>query len=40
MNHPAVLYLIGPNGKLVDTILYQEDAASVIAKLKRLIKTR
>jgi len=40
IDHSAVLYLIGPNGKFVDTIGYQEETASAISKLQHLIKTR
>jgi protein SCO1 len=36
MDHTAVLYLMGPNGKLVTVIPYQEDDTSAIAKLKNL----
>jgi protein SCO1/2 len=36
MDHTAVLYLMGPDGKLVTVISYQEDDTSAIAKLKNL----
>ena len=36
MDHTAVLYLIGPDGKLVTVIPYQEDDTSAIAKVKNL----
>ena len=36
MDHTAVLYLMGPNGKLMTVIPYQEDDTSAIAKLKNL----
>ena len=36
MDHTAVLYLMGPNGKLVTVIPYQEDDTSAIANLKNL----
>jgi protein SCO1 len=36
MDHSAVLYLMGPDGKLVTVIPYQEDDTSAIAKLKNL----
>jgi protein SCO1 len=36
MDHTAVLYLIGPDGKLVTVIPYQEDDASAVAKLRNL----
>ena len=34
MDHSAVIYLMGPDGKLATVIPYQEDDASAIAKLK------
>jgi protein SCO1 len=37
MDHTAVLYLIGPDGKLVTVIPYQEDEASAVAKLRNLV---
>jgi protein SCO1 len=37
MDHTAVLYLIGPDGKLVTVIPYQEDEASALAKLRNLV---
>jgi protein SCO1 len=36
MDHSAVIYLMGPDGKLVTVIRYQEDDASAIGKLKNL----
>jgi protein SCO1 len=36
MDHSAVMYLMGPDGKLVTVIPYQEDDTSAIAKLKNL----
>jgi cytochrome oxidase Cu insertion factor (SCO1/SenC/PrrC family) len=36
MDHTAVLYLMGPDGKLVTVIPYQEDDTSAVAKLKNL----
>jgi protein SCO1 len=36
MDHTAVLYLMGLDGKLVTVIPYQEDDTSAIAKLKNL----
>jgi protein SCO1/2 len=36
MDHSAVIYLMGPDGKFVTVIPYQEDDASAIAKLKNL----
>jgi protein SCO1 len=36
MDHSAVLYLMGQDGKLVTVIPFQEDDASAIAKLKNL----
>ena len=37
MDHSALLYLMNRQGHFVGTIAYQEDSASAIAKLKRLI---
>jgi protein SCO1/2 len=36
MDHTAVIYLMGPDGKLVTVIPYQEDDTSAIGKLKNL----
>jgi SCO1/SenC len=36
MDHSAVIYLMGLDGKFVTVIPYQEDDASAIAKLKNL----
>jgi protein SCO1 len=36
MDHSAVIYLMGPDGKLVTVIPYQENDTSAIAKLKNL----
>jgi protein SCO1 len=36
MDHSAVIYLMGPDGKLMSVIPYQEDDTSAIAKLKNL----
>jgi protein SCO1 len=36
MDHSAILYLMGPDDKLVTVIPYQEDDTSAIAKLKNL----
>jgi protein SCO1 len=36
MDHSAVLYLMGPDSKLVTVIPYQEDDTTAIAKLKNL----
>jgi protein SCO1/2 len=36
MDHTAVLYLMGSDGKFVGLISYQENAASAVAKLKKL----
>ena len=37
MDHSTITYLMGPEGKLVTVIAYQEDDASAIAKLKNLL---
>jgi len=37
MDHSALLYLMNRQGQFVGTIAYQEETASAIAKLKRLI---
>jgi protein SCO1 len=37
MDHSAAVYLMDPNEKFVDTIVYEEDEASALAKLKRLV---
>ena len=36
MDHSAAIYLMGPDGKLVTAIAYQEKDASALAKLKKL----
>ena len=36
MDHTAIIYLMGADGKFVSMIAYQEDDASAIAKLKNL----
>jgi protein SCO1 len=36
MDHSAIIYLMGPNGKFVTLIAYQEDDTSALAKLKSL----
>jgi len=36
MDHSAVIYLMGPDNKLVTVIPYQEDDATAISKLKNL----
>ena len=38
MDHTAVIYLMGPDGKLVTVIPYQEDDTSAIGKLKNLAR--
>ena len=37
MDHSAVIYLMGPDNKFITVIPYQEDDASVIARLKNLV---
>ena len=36
MDHSSIIYLMGPNGKFVSMIAYQENDASAIAKLRNL----
>jgi protein SCO1/2 len=36
-NHTALVYLMGPDGRLVGTINYQESADAQLKKLRRLI---
>jgi protein SCO1 len=36
MEHSAMIYLMGPDGKFVTIIRYKEDDASALAKLRRL----
>lgn len=36
MDHTAIVYLMGRDGRLADVIEYREDHASVLAKLRRL----
>ena len=36
-NHTALVYLMGPDGRLVGTITYQENADAQLKKLRRLI---
>jgi len=40
MDHSAMLYLMGPDGKFVDLIAYGESDASALAKLKNLAAGR
>jgi protein SCO1 len=37
MDHSAIIYLMGPNQKLVSVIAYQEDDAAALAKLRNLV---
>ena len=37
MDHSAVIYLMGPDGKFVTVIPYQEDDAAALAKLRNLV---
>jgi len=37
MDHSSLIYLMGPDGKFVNVIAYQEADASAIAKLKNLV---
>ena len=37
MDHSAIVYLMGPDEKLVSIIAYQEDDASALAKLRNLL---
>jgi cytochrome oxidase Cu insertion factor (SCO1/SenC/PrrC family) len=37
MDHSTIIYLMGPAGKLVSVIAYQEDDASALAKLRNLV---
>ncbi len=36
MDHSAIIYLVGPDGKLVTVIAYQENDAAALAKLRNL----
>lgn len=39
MDHSSITYLMGPDGKFVSVIAYQEDDASALAKLRNLVAT-
>jgi protein SCO1/2 len=39
MDHSAIIYLMGPDGKLVSAIAYQEADASALDKLTNLVAT-
>jgi protein SCO1/2 len=36
MDHSSIIYLMGPDGKFVSIIAYQEDDAAALAKLRKL----
>ena len=37
MDHSSIIYLMGPDGKFVSMIAYQENDASAVAKLRNLV---
>jgi cytochrome oxidase Cu insertion factor (SCO1/SenC/PrrC family) len=37
MDHSAIIYLMGSDGKFVTMIAYQEDDASALAKLRSVV---
>jgi protein SCO1/2 len=37
MDHSSAIYLMGPDGRFVAAIGYQEDDASALSKLKKLV---
>ena len=37
MDHSSIIYLMGPDGKFVSVIAYQESDASAVAKLRNLV---
>jgi protein SCO1 len=39
MDHSSIMYLMGPDGKMVSAIAYQEDDTSALKKLRGLIAT-
>lgn len=39
MDHSSIMYLMGPDGKMVSAIAYQEDDASALKKLRNIVTT-
>lgn len=37
MDHSSLIYLMGPDGKFVNVIAYQETDPSALAKLRNLV---